>query len=63
VTRDQIVYAYTLSIQRVWAIGLVFVSISFLVAFWEKEVALHEEVNKDFALKKVEKDQTEVNTM
>ncbi|KAI1076750.1 major facilitator superfamily domain-containing protein [Whalleya microplaca] len=57
ITRDQVIQVYSMSLQRVWQLSIIFAGISFLVVFLEREVVMRKELETDFGLEK-EKKQT-----
>ncbi|KAH9883541.1 major facilitator superfamily domain-containing protein [Xylariomycetidae sp. FL2044] len=52
--RDQVVHVYSLSLQRVWQIGIIFAGVSFLVVFLEKELVMRGDLETDFGLRPTE---------
>ncbi|KAI1166423.1 hypothetical protein F5B18DRAFT_607193 [Nemania serpens] len=49
-TRDQVTAVYTASLQRMWEIAVVFAGGSFLVALLEKEIPLHQNLDREFGM-------------
>lgn len=54
VVRHQVREVYSLSVQRVWHIGIVLSGVSFLLVLLEKEVELRKELNTEFGLQQEE---------
>ncbi|KAI1503784.1 hypothetical protein F5X99DRAFT_425189 [Biscogniauxia marginata] len=55
VIRDEVVRAYSMSLQRVWHIGIIFAGVSFPVVFLEKELVMRQDLKTDFGLQEEEK--------
>ncbi|KAI1406849.1 major facilitator superfamily domain-containing protein [Hypoxylon sp. FL1857] len=49
--RDEVIEVYSMSLQRVWEIGIVFAGVSLLVVFLEKELVMRQDLKTDFGLR------------
>ncbi|KAM7212882.1 efflux pump FUS6 [Rhypophila decipiens] len=49
--QNQVLQVYTMSLQRVWQIGVIFAGISVLVSLTERELPMREALKTDFGLK------------
>lgn len=54
-TTEQVRAVYSQSIQRVWQIGIIFSGLSFVLALFEKEVSLRQDLKTDFGLQEEKK--------
>ncbi|KAK6822449.1 hypothetical protein PG987_013994 [Apiospora arundinis] len=55
-TTEQVRAVYSQSIQRVWQIGIVFSGFSFVLALFEKEIKLRQDLKTDFGLQDEKKE-------
>jgi len=59
VTRDQVIQVYSLAVQRVWQISVVFGGVSVLLALVEREISMRKELETDFGIEEKEGEKKE----